>query len=116
MFGMDASDGILIRRGAFPAKRFARRETAQTGLTLAVDARILGRWRSASVKQPLLYRSRPVRPGDAGTAVNLTPRALGWRTIHFAVRQLTTGTTWRALAPREERCLVLLRGAFRIEW
>jgi 5-deoxy-glucuronate isomerase len=57
-----------------------------------------------------------VRPGRTGAAVNLTPRALGWRHIHFAVRHLAPGATWSGRSPREERCLVLLRGAFEIHW
>src|SRR5947207_575577 len=55
----------------------------------------------------LLYRSKPVRAGRSGAAIDLTPRALGWSRIHFAVRQLAAGGEWRAYAPREERCLVL---------
>jgi 5-deoxy-glucuronate isomerase len=89
---------------------------ALNGLTLRFHARILWRWRSASVKKPLLYRSRPVRPGRTGAAVNLTPRVLGWNHIHFAVRHLARGATWSGQSRREERCLVLLRGAFQIRW
>jgi 5-deoxy-glucuronate isomerase len=85
-------------------------------LTSAPFAHILGGWRSASVKRPLLYRSRPLRAGRTGAAVDLTPRALGWRTIHFSVRQLAAGATWRSQARDAERCLVLLRGAFEIRW
>ena len=43
---------------------------------------------------PLRYRSRRILPGRTGAAVNLTPRALGWRTIHFAVRHLAVGAVW----------------------
>jgi 5-deoxy-glucuronate isomerase len=57
-----------------------------------------------------------VRPGRSGAAVDLTPRALGWRSIRFAVRHLAPGTAWRSRSPREERCLVLMRGRFDIEW
>ena len=64
----------------------------------------------------LRYRSRPVAPGRTGAAVNLTPRALGWRTIHFAVRHLAAGAAWSGATGREERCLVLLRGQFDVQW
>jgi 5-deoxy-glucuronate isomerase len=88
----------------------------QIGLTLRIRARILFRWRSASVKPPLLYSSRRIRTGRTGAAIDLTPRTLGWRTIHFAVHHLARGATWRACAATEERCLVLLSGAFEIVW
>jgi 5-deoxy-glucuronate isomerase len=68
------------------------------------------------LRLPLLYRSRTLRDGANAAALDLAPRALGWRTIHFGVRQLAAGAGWRARSPREERCLVLLRGAFRVEW
>ena len=55
-------------------------------------------------------------PGTTAAALNLTPRALGWRRIHFAVRHLAAGAVWRGLSRDEERCLVLLRGAFEISW
>ena len=62
---------------------------------------------------PLRYRSRRIAPGRTGAALNLTPRALGWRTIHFAVRHLAAGAVVvRAVTGTEERCLVLLRGLF----
>ena len=54
--------------------------------------------------------------GRTGAALDLTPRALGWRTIHFAVRHLARGATWRGRSAGEERCLVLLRGGFDISW
>jgi len=64
----------------------------------------------------LLYRSRPCPEGRTVTAIDLSPTALGWKYIHFAVRQLGVGTEWRGLSRHEERCLVLLRGSFDIEW
>ncbi len=67
------------------------------------------------MKPPLLYSSRTIGAGRSGAAIELSPRALGWRTIHFAVRQLAPSSTWRGLSKREERCLVLLRGAFAME-
>ena len=64
----------------------------------------------------LLYRSARVRPGRTGVALNLTPRALGWDRIHFAVRHLAAGAVWTGASRGEERCLVLLRGEFEISW
>jgi len=65
---------------------------------------------------PLRYRSRRIAPGRTGAAVNLTPRALGWRTIHFAVRHLAAGAVWSGRTGSEERCFVLLRGLFEVRW
>jgi 5-deoxy-glucuronate isomerase len=67
-------------------------------------------------KSRLLYRSARVPPGTTAAALNLTPRALGWDRIHFAVRHLAPGAVWTGLSRDEERCLVLLRGAFEVSW
>jgi 5-deoxy-glucuronate isomerase len=64
----------------------------------------------------LLYRSARVPPGTSAAALNLTPQALGWDRIHFAVRHLAAGSVWSGLSRREERCLVLLRGEFEVSW
>jgi 5-deoxy-glucuronate isomerase len=56
------------------------------------------------------------RPAHAGGPVDLSPRVLGWRSIHFAVRRLARGATWSGRSPDAERCLVLLRGSFDISW
>lgn len=64
----------------------------------------------------LLYRSRPVPRTRSGVGCNLTPAALGWDRIHFGVRQIVPGAVWRGLSPREERCLVLLRGDVEVSW
>jgi 5-deoxy-glucuronate isomerase len=66
--------------------------------------------------QQLLYRSARIAAGRTGAVLNLTPRALGWDRIHFAVRHLAAGAAWSGLSRDEERCLVLLRGAFQITW
>src|ERR1700704_7214882 len=66
--------------------------------------------------QKLLYRSTRVPPGRTAAALNLTPRALGWDRIHFAVRHLAAGAVWTGLSRDEERCLVLLRGEFEVRW
>ena len=66
--------------------------------------------------QQLLYRSARIAASRTGAALNLTPRAFGWVRIHFAVRHLAAGAAWSGLSRDEERCLVLLRGGFRIEW
>jgi 5-deoxy-glucuronate isomerase len=65
---------------------------------------------------PLLYRSSRVPPGKTAAALNLTPKALGWDRIHFAVRHLAAGAVWTGLSRDEERCVVLLRGAFDVGW
>ena len=67
-------------------------------------------------RQKLLYRSSRVPPGRTAAALNLTPRALGWDRIHFAVRHLAAGAVWSGLSRDEERCLVLLRGEFDVSW
>jgi 5-deoxy-glucuronate isomerase len=64
----------------------------------------------------LLYRSARLPPGRTGAALNLTPRALGWDRIHFAVRHLAAGAVWTGLSRDQERCLVLLRGEFEVTW
>ncbi|HJZ72762.1 MAG TPA: 5-deoxy-glucuronate isomerase [Vicinamibacterales bacterium] len=64
----------------------------------------------------LLYRSRSGSHGRTVTAIDLSPTALGWNYIHFAVRRLGAGSEWRGRSRHEERCLVLLRGSFHIEW
>lgn len=66
--------------------------------------------------QKLLYRSTRVAPGRTAAAINLTPHALGWEQIHFAVRHLRAGADWSGLSRDEERCLVLLCGEFVISW
>jgi 5-deoxy-glucuronate isomerase len=63
-----------------------------------------------------LYRSAHVPPGRTAAALNLTPRALGWDRIHFAVRHLAAGAVWSVPSRDEERCLVLLRGEFDVSW
>ena len=66
--------------------------------------------------QQLLYRSAKIGAARTGASLNLTPRALGWDRIHFAVRHLAPGAAWSGLSRDEERCLVLLRGSFDISW
>jgi 5-deoxy-glucuronate isomerase len=68
------------------------------------------------IRKNLLYRSRRVARGGSGAALNLTPRALGWTRIHFAVRHLAAGAVWTGLSRDQERCLVLLRGEFDVTW
>jgi 5-deoxy-glucuronate isomerase len=64
----------------------------------------------------LLYRSAAVPGGRTAAALSLTPRALGWERIHFAVRHLAAGAAWAGPASRDERCLVLLSGEFDVSW
>jgi 5-deoxy-glucuronate isomerase len=68
------------------------------------------------MSKQLLYHSTRVTAGRTGAALNLTPRALGWNYIHFAVRHLVSGAVWSGRTGREERCLVLLRGRFDVRW
>lgn len=67
-------------------------------------------------RRKLLYRSARVTPGRTAAALNLTPRALGWDRLHFAVRHMAEGAVWSGLSRDEERCLVLLRGEFEVRW
>jgi 5-deoxy-glucuronate isomerase len=68
------------------------------------------------MKKPLLYRSARVPSGKTAAALNLTPRALGWDRIHFAVRHLAAGAAWSGVSRDQERCLVLLRGELDVSW
>ena len=52
--------------------------------------------------QKLLYRSARVPSGRTAAALNLTPRALGWDRIHFAVRHLAARAAWTGLS-RDDR-------------
>src|SRR3954463_1083363 len=67
-------------------------------------------------RKRLLYRSGRVARGRTAAALNLTPRALGWKRIHFAVRHLAAGAVWTGLSRDQERCVVLLRGEFDVTW
>jgi 5-deoxy-glucuronate isomerase len=66
--------------------------------------------------QKLLYRSARIAAGRTAAALDLTPRALGWRRIHFGVRHLKAGAVWSGRLRGEERCLVLLRGELEVNW
>jgi 5-deoxy-glucuronate isomerase len=68
------------------------------------------------MRLPLLYRSARVASGRTGTALNLTPKSLGWSRIHFAVRHLAKGAVWSGVSRRDERALILLRGLFEVSW
>ena len=59
----------------------------------------------------LLYRSARVPPTRTAAALNLTPKALGWDRIHFAVRHFAAGAVWRGRSRNEERCLLVRYGA-----
>jgi len=63
-----------------------------------------------------LYASATVRVGRTGAALDLSRRAFGWTSIHFAVRHLAAGDVWSGRTGGEERCLVLLRGLFDARW
>jgi 5-deoxy-glucuronate isomerase len=66
--------------------------------------------------QKLLYRSARVPAGRSAAAIDLTPRELGWRRIHFGVRHLKKGAVWSGRSNGQERCLVLLRGELEVNW
>jgi 5-deoxy-glucuronate isomerase len=63
----------------------------------------------------LLYRTAPRAP-RSGAVLDLTPRALGWTSLHFGVRRLAAGAAWTDRCLDAERCLVLLRGRFEVRW
>ena len=65
---------------------------------------------------PLLHRSRRLPSEISGVLLEVTPEQAGWPLIHFAVRQLAAGATWRATTGRQEVCLVLLSGRCRARW
>ena len=64
----------------------------------------------------LLYRSAPLAQARSGIVCSLTPAALGWDRIHFAVRQIAGGDSWTSSDRGRERCLVLLQGLLRVAW
>jgi len=81
-----------------------------------------GRWKNANEvlyatpsMPKVQYRSAALPPDRTATAVEITPARGGWKYLHFAVRQVAPGTPWRHATGREECCLVLLRGACRVE-
>jgi 5-deoxy-glucuronate isomerase len=64
----------------------------------------------------VLYKSTPLPPQRTGTAVEITRARAGWRWVQFAVRQVAPDKPWQATTGGNECCLVLLRGACRVEW
>jgi 5-deoxy-glucuronate isomerase len=64
----------------------------------------------------LLYRSAALARTRSGVVCSLTPAALGWERIHFAVRQIAAGDSWTSSDRGRERCLVLLQGLLRVVW
>ena len=64
----------------------------------------------------VLFRSSPLPPGRTGAAVRITRARAGWRYVDFAVRQVAPGAPWSDATGGSECCLVLLRGACRIEF
>jgi 5-deoxy-glucuronate isomerase len=63
----------------------------------------------------VLFPSSPLPPGKTGTAVEVTRARVGWSWVHFAVRQIVPGAPWTHKTGSEECCLVLLRGACRVD-
>ncbi len=73
--------------------------------------------RTASMaKAPVLVRSARVAPTVTRAIVEVTPRRAGWSRVHFTVRHLAAGADWAGSTGGEETCLVLLKGACRVEW
>jgi 5-deoxy-glucuronate isomerase len=64
----------------------------------------------------VLQRSQPLPPDTAGTLLDVTPSAAGWKLIGFGVHRLAAGRSWRATTATEERCIVLLAGTCRVRW
>jgi 5-deoxy-glucuronate isomerase len=63
-----------------------------------------------------LFRSATLPARRTGVAVEITRARAGWRWVHFAARQVSPARAWADSTGGEECCLVLLRGACRIEW
>lgn len=66
--------------------------------------------------QELLRKSQTLPAGASGMLLDVTPRQAGWHLIAFAVRRLAPGEVWRASAPQDERCVVLLSGTCSVRW
>jgi 5-deoxy-glucuronate isomerase len=64
----------------------------------------------------LRYSSSRLEPTRSGILCSLTPAALRWERIHFAVRQIAAGDSWTSSDRGRERCLVLLQGLLRVGW
>lgn len=64
----------------------------------------------------LLHHSRRLTDDDSGALIEISPELAGWPLIHFAVRQLAAGTTWRSTTHDQETCLVLLSGRCNARW
>jgi 5-deoxy-glucuronate isomerase len=64
----------------------------------------------------VLFRSSPLSPGRTVTAVEITRQRARWRYITFAIRHIAPGKPWTTKTGGEECCLVLLRGACRVEF
>jgi 5-deoxy-glucuronate isomerase len=63
----------------------------------------------------LLFPSRTIAPGRSGRLLEITPADARWEWIRFGIRQMARETTWQGSTRNEEACLVLLRGACRVE-
>ncbi len=58
---------------------------------------------------------RPGRSTDADVVVEVMPELAGWDFIHFQVRRLTAGHTWRFETGEHELAIVPLGGALAVE-
>ena len=63
----------------------------------------------------VLFHSSPLPAPRTGTAIDITPRRAHWRYVHFAVRHIAAGKTWKSDTGKNECCLVLLGGHCRVD-
>ncbi len=63
----------------------------------------------------LLIHPNPLRAGEAGEIISLTPKRAGWRYITFSARSLRTGERLSAATGENETALVILSGRCDVE-
>jgi 5-deoxy-glucuronate isomerase len=60
--------------------------------------------------QRVLIRPRPLPARTAGVLLDISPRTAGWELVHFTVRRIAPGKSFRATTRGQECALVLLSG------
>ena len=65
---------------------------------------------------PLLHHSRQLSADASGVLLDVTHEQAGWPLIHFTVRQIAAGASFRADTGAQEACFVLLSGHCRARW
>src|ERR671938_1911209 len=63
-----------------------------------------------------LIRSTALPAHRTGPLVRVTRPRAGWKFVQFAVHQIAVAEPWSDATRGDECCLVLLRGACRVEW